>query len=62
MFRITADNPKGLDYDHSTEDMTNAASAIARMANRGAENICINGELADPELVNKFVQLFTVKA
>lgn len=59
-FHVTATNPRGLDYDMVTKDMAEAGSWIARIANRGAENIRINGEPAQAEMIEQFQRIFTV--
>lgn len=59
-FHVTATNPRGLDYDMITGEMFEAGSWIARIANRGAVDIRINGEPANPDMVAQFQRIFTV--
>lgn len=59
-FHVTATNPRGLDYDMVTNDMAEAGSWIARIANRGAVDISVNGEPAQAEMIEQFQRIFTV--
>lgn len=43
MYRIQADNPKGLNYDLSFDTAEQAARQIKHIEARGAKNITVNG-------------------